>query len=208
MKILLVDDHVVVREGLKKILSEKLGDVIFGEAEDSTGMFDQVRKGPWDLVILDISLPGRSGFDALQDLRHQRPELPVLVLSIYPEDQFALRVLKCGARGYIGKERAQKELVEAVKKVLAGGTYVNPSFAEKVVLDLAADSRRAPHEKLSEREFEIMRMIASGKSVSEIADLLSLSVKTVSTHRARILEKMKMNNNAELTQYAVRNNLL
>lgn len=159
-------------------------------------------------MILDISLPGRSGFDALQDLRHQRPELPVLVLSIYPEDQFALRVLKCGARGYIGKERAQKELVEAVKKVPAGGTYVSPFFAEKVVLDLAADSRRAPHEKLSEREFEIMRMIASGKSVSEIADLLSLSVKTVSTYRARILEKMKMNNNAELTQYAVRNNLL
>jgi DNA-binding NarL/FixJ family response regulator len=208
MKVLLVDDHVVVREGLKKILTEKLDGVVFGEAENSADLFGQVRSTDWDIVILDISLPGRSGFDALQDLVREKEKLPVLVLSMYPEDQFALRVLKAGARGYIGKEKAQKELVGAVRKVLAGGTYVSPSFAEKLVMDMATDAGGPAHDRLSEREYEVMRMIASGKTVSEVAVILCLSVKTVSTHRARILEKMRMKSNAEMTRYCLENQLL
>ena len=164
-------------------------------------------KERWDVVILDITLPGRSGLDVLKDIKRHRPRLPVLVLSMHPEDQFAVRVLRTGASGYMTKESAPEELVGAIKKVLAGGRYVSPALAEKMASYLTIDVEKSPHERLSNREFLILRLIASGKTVSQIAEELSLSVKTVSTYRTRILVKMDMSSNAELTRYAIENQL-
>ncbi len=208
IRILIADDHAILRRGLKEILVDELKDAIFAEAGNAQQVLTDVRKQAWDLVILDITMPGRSGLDLLRDLKQLQPELPVLVLSMHPEDQYAKRVLRSGAAGYMNKETAPKELVTAIRKVLAGGRYVSAALAEKLASDLSADSARLPHERLSDREFEILRMIASGKTVSQIAEELHLSVTTVSTHRARILEKMDMANNAELMRYAMINALI
>jgi DNA-binding NarL/FixJ family response regulator len=208
MKILLTDDHAVVRQGLKLILADHFKDARFGEARNSTEALNRVAKENWDVMILDIKMPGRSGMETLRDVKRLRPKLPVLILSMNPEDQFAVRMLKIGAAGYLTKESAAEELVGAIKKVVGGGRYVSPSLAERMASYLTIDVQKAPHERLSDREFLVLRMIASGKTVSEIGKELFLSVKTISTYRARLLEKMDMKNNSELTHYAAQNNLV
>jgi two-component system, NarL family, invasion response regulator UvrY len=208
LKILIADDHAVVRRGIKQLLAEELRNATFAEAADAQETLESVRKQDWDLLILDVSMPGGSGLDVLKEIKVSRPELRVLVLSVHPEDQYAMRILKAGAVGYMTKEAPPMELVKAVRKVLAGGPYVSPSLAEKLATNLAADTGELPHEKLSNREFEVLRMIASGKTVTQIAKELSLSVKTVSTYRARVLEKMGMKTGAELTHYAIFNRLV
>lgn len=207
IRVLIADDHAIVRRGLKEILQCELEGVVCGEAEDAQQVLEQVRAQDWDLVILDITMPGRSGVDALREIRALQPKLPVLVLSMHPDSQYGKRVLKAGASGYMNKESAPEELIKAVRKVLTGGTYVSPAFAERLATDLRKDPRRPLHETLSDREFEVLRLIGTGKTVCDIANLLSLSDKTISTYRARILEKMNMKTNAELTRYAIQNNL-
>jgi DNA-binding NarL/FixJ family response regulator len=208
MKILITDDHAVVRQGLKQILAEEFTRAEFGEATNAQEAIDRVWKENWDVVVLDITMPGRSGLEVLKEIKKSRPKLPVLVLSMHPEDQFAVRILKIGASGYMTKESAPNELVGAVKKVMAGGRYVSPSLAEKMASYLAIDVHTPPHERLSDREFLVLRLIASGKTPTAIAKELALSVKTISTYRMRILEKMNMSNNAELTHYAIQNRLV
>lgn len=205
-KILIVDDHEVVRAGVKKIIEEQIGAIIFDEASTVPGALRLVREEDWDAVILDISLGDRSGLEVLKELRQVRPRLPVLILSLHSEEQYARRAFKAGASGYITKDSLRTELIKAINKVIGGGVYVSPALAERLVIDLG--SNRAPHEALSNREFEVMRLIASGKTVGEIAKLLSLSDRTISTYRARILEKMGMKTNAELTHYAIQNKLV
>jgi DNA-binding NarL/FixJ family response regulator len=208
IRVLIADDHAIVRRGLIEILLRELKDPVCGEAENAQQVLAQVQSQPWDMVILDVSMPGRSGIDVLTDLKVAKPKLPVLVLSMHPEDQYGKRVLKAGAAGYMNKNSAPEELIKAIRKVLAGGRYVSQALAEKLALDLSEKHVQLPHESLSAREFEVLRMIASGKTVSQIADGLHLSVATISTYRARILEKMKMTTNAELMQYAFRNRLV
>jgi len=208
MKILITEDHAVVRQGLKLILADHFRKAVFGEARNATEALARVWKEKWDVVVLDITMPGRSGLEVLKEIKRSRPKLPVLILSMHPEDQFAVRLLKAGAAGYLTKESAGDELVGAIKKVVAGGRYISPSLAERMASYLTMDVQKAPHERVSDREFLILRMIASGKPVSQIARELSLSVSTVSTYRARILEKMDMKNNAELTHYALQKELV
>lgn len=208
MKILITDDHAVVRQGLKQILAEEFTRAVFGEATNAQEAIDCVWKENWDVVVLDITMPGRSGLEVLKEIKKSRPKLPVLVLSMHPEDQFAVRLLKIGAAGYMTKESAPAELVGAVRKVMAGGRYVSPALAEKMASYLAVDVQIPPHERLSDREFLVLRLIASGKTPTLIAHELGLSVKTISTYRMRILEKMSMANNAELTHYAIQNQLV
>jgi two-component system invasion response regulator UvrY len=207
MKILLTDDHAVVRQGLKLILADYFRKAEFGEARNATEALNCIAKKGWDVMILDITMPGRNGLDLLMDVKRLRPKLPVLVLSMHPEDQFAVRLLKTGAAGYLTKESADTELVVAIKKVIGGGRYISPSLAERMASYLTIDVQKAPHERLSDREFLVLRMIGSGKAVSQIARELSLSVKTVSTYRARLIRKMDLKNNAELTRYVMQNNL-
>jgi DNA-binding NarL/FixJ family response regulator len=202
MRILIADDHAVVRRGLRQILAENFKRATIGEAANSQEALERVWKEPWDIVILDLTMPGRSGLDVLKEIKRSRPKLPVLILSMHPEDQFAVRLLKAGASGYMTKECAAEELVGAVNKAVAGGRYVSLALAEKLASLIVHDVQAAPHESLSDREFMILRMIASGKPVSAIARELSLSVKTVSTYRARLLEKMSLSNNSELVHYA------
>jgi two-component system invasion response regulator UvrY len=208
LKVLLADDHAIVRGGLKEILLRHMESVECGEAENAGQVLAQIRGYAWDLLILDITMQGPSGLDILADIKLLRPELPVLVLSMMPEDQFGKRVLEAGAGGYLKKESAPEELIQAIRKVLAGGRYVSPALAEKLVLDLNAGPNRPIHEGLSAREFEILVMLGSGKTVGQIAEEIHLSVTTVSTYRARILEKMNMSTNAELMRYAFRNRLV
>jgi two-component system invasion response regulator UvrY len=197
----------VVRHGLKQILTDEFKRATFGEARNAQEALDLVWKQEWDVVVLDITMPGRSGLDALREIKKSKPRLPVLVLSMHPENQFAVRVLKAGASGYMTKESAPEELVDAVKKVFAGGRYVSAALGETLAASLSI-SHRAPQEKLSDREFQVLRLIASGKMATEIARELSLSVKTISTYRTRILEKMGMKNNAELMHYAIQHRLV
>jgi two-component system, NarL family, invasion response regulator UvrY len=197
-----------VRHGLKQILADEFKKANFGEARNGQEVLDSVWKQPWDVVVLDITMPGRSGLEVLKEIKKAKPKLPILVLSMHPEDQFAVRVLKSGASGYMTKESAPGELVGAVKKIMAGGRHISPSVAEIMASYITMDSKRPPHEQLSNREFQVMRMIASGKTVSEIARMLSLSVRTISTYRARILEKTGMKTNAELTHYAFQHSLV
>lgn len=208
MRILIADDHAIVRRGLKLILSEEFSRVVFGEACNGQEVLDQVWKQDWDIVVLDITMPGRSGLEVLKELKQVRPKLPVLILSMHSEDQFGMRVLKAGAAGYMTKENVPEELVKAIKKVIAGGKYISPGLAEQLAFNLDQDMGRPLHEKLSDREFQVMRMIASGRTVKEIAEELALSMKTISTYRTRILEKMKMKSSAELTHYAVKSKLV
>jgi len=197
-----------VRHGLKQILADEFKRATFGEGRNAQEALDLVWKENWDVVVLDVTMPGRSGLDVLREIKKHRPRLPVLVLSMHPENQFAVRVLKRGASGYMNKESAPAELVGAIKKVLAGGRYVSTSLAEKLATYLSSDSQKPAQELLSDREFQVLRLIASGKIVSEIARELSLSVKTISTYRTRILEKMGLRNNAELMHYAMQNQLV
>jgi two-component system, NarL family, invasion response regulator UvrY len=208
IKILITDDHAIVRRGLRQILSETSDIIVADEAETAHQLLELLPKKEYGVLILDISLPGRSGFDILKQVKILRPNLPVLIHSMHSEDQFAVRVLKAGASGYITKESAPEELITAIRKVYAGGRYVSAALGEKLALGLAGDSSKAPHETLSDREYQIMYLIASGKMSKDIARELSLSVKTVSTYRARVLEKMKMKTNADLTRYAIMNNLV
>jgi len=208
VRILIADDHAVVRQGLKQILAPAFKRASFGEAANSQQALERVWKEAWDIVILDLTMPGRSGLEVLKEIKRAHPKLPVLILSMHPEDQFAVRLLKAGASGYMTKESAPEELVGAVKKAIAGGRYVSAGLAEKMALLLVNDVKVAPHETLSDREFLILRLIATGKTVGIIARDLSLSVKTISTYRARLLEKMGMVNNAQLLHYAFQNNLV
>ena len=208
MKILIADDHPILRRGLKDILRRDLEGAVFGEAGNAQQVLSDVQSQDWDLVILDVAMPGRSGLDVLRDLQALRPKLPVLVLSMHPEDQLGKRVLKAGASGYMNKESAPEELIKAVRKVLARGKYVSPALAERLAVDLHEVSGEPLHETLSDREFEVLRLIGSGRTTSEIAEMLHLSTPTVSTYRTRILEKMKMTTTAELIKYALRNRLV
>lgn len=207
MRILLADDHAILRNGLKLILAGAFKDVEVGEAEDCQHALAAALAHSWDLVILDIAMPGRGGLDVLKELHAQRPKTPVLVLSMYSERQFAVRAFRVGASGYLTKASAGAELLKAVDRILAGGRYVSTALAEQLADELGGATAGVLHERLSDREFEILRLIASGKTVKEMADELSLSGNTVSTYRARILEKMKMRTNAELTHYAISNKL-
>ena len=197
-----------MRQGLKQVLADDFKRATFGEARNAQEALDLVWKGKWDVVVLDITMPGRSGLEVLREIKRVHPKLPVLILSMHPEDQFAVRVLKSGAAGYMTKESAPEELVGAIKKVIAGGRYVSNSLAEMMAQYLDVDVNKPPHERLSDREFQVLRMLASSKTVTEVAKELSLSVKTISTYRGRILEKMAMKTNAELTHYAIQNRLV
>jgi len=208
IKILIADDHAIVRKGLKQIIAETTDMVVADEACDGQEVLGKLRKDSFDMVLLDIAMPGKTGLDILRELKAENPKLPVLVLSMYPEEQYAVRVLKAGASGYLTEESAPDELIAAIRKVSLGKRYVTPSLAEKLAFNLQVDADKPLHENLSDREYQVMCMIASGKTVGEIAEKLSLSAKTISTYRARILEKMKMKNNAEITHYAIQNRLV
>lgn len=207
-RILVVDDHTIVREGLKRILADAPELRVAGEAASGTEAIKLVREGRWDVMLLDVSLPGANGLEVLRAVKELAPKLPVLVLTMHPEDQYALRMLKAGAAGYLTKEGAPAQLVTAIRKVAAGGKYVSAAVAEKLAWEFERKKQPATHEDLSNREFEILRHIASGKTVSQIAQELHLSVKTISTYRARLLMKLNMKSNAELTHYAIKAGLV
>lgn len=208
IRILIGDDHAIVRAGLKQIVSDEPDMVVAGEADSGSMVLDMVSRAEWDIVLLDIKMPGRGGLDVLKQLHDERPKLPVLILTMYPEEQFAVRCLKAGASGYLTKESAPDELVAAIRKVMDGGIYVSRSFAEKLAFGLQTDSEQLPHESLSDREHQVMLLMASGKTVSQIAEQLSLSPKTIHTYRSRILEKMRMKTNAEIMHYAIKHGLV
>ncbi len=208
IKILIADDHAIVRQGLKQILADTPDLAVRGEAQTGQEVLNKVRTGEWDLVVLDLAMPGRGGLDVLKELKRERPKLPILVLSIYPEDQYAVRVLKAGASGYLTKESAPEELIKAIRKITAGGKYVSSYVTEKLVFNLGRDAETPPHETLSNREYQVMCLIASGKTVKDVAKEMALSIKTISTYRVRILEKMKMKSNSELIHYGIRNQLV
>jgi len=209
VRILIGDDHAVIRKGLRQILLEKYPSAIIEEAKDAEGLISKAMAGKYDVIISDLSMPGRSGLDVLEYIKQNFPAIPVLILSSYPEEQYAIRTLKAGASGYLSKETAPEELVKAVELLLQGRKYISSSIAEKMAEYLEqGGARKVPYETLSDREFEVFKLIAAGKPVSEIAEKLSLSVTTVSTYRARILAKMDMKTNAELTMYCLQNNLI
>jgi two-component system, NarL family, invasion response regulator UvrY len=208
IRIFIADDHAVVREGLKHILSEMPDVLVAGEAGNGQEVLEKVGRKEYDLILLDIAMPGRDGLEVLKDLKLQKPKLPVLILSMFPEEQYALRALKSGASGYLTKDSIPDELIKAVRKVLKGGKYVSSSFSDKLLFSFDSDAEKPIHETLSDREYQVLRMIGSGKTLQSIADELSLSVKTISTYRTRILEKMGMKNNAELTHYAIKRHLV
>lgn len=208
IRVLVADDHPLLRSGLKQAFAEEADVAVVGEAEDSDQVLRRIDEQEWDVVVLDIAMPGRGGLDALREIRKRRPTLPVLILSMHPEDQFAVRAIKAGASGYLSKSNASGEIVRAIRKVLTGKKYVSPSLAETLANALESDGDDLPHERLSDREFQVMCKIASGKTVSQIAVEISLSVKTVSTYRARVLEKMNMRTNSDLTRYAIQKGLV
>ena len=208
IRILIADDHPIVRAGFKQVLSETPDLVVADEAGNGQEVLEHLKKKKYDVVLLDISMPGKNGLEILKELKTDYPKLPGLILSIYPEEQYAIRALKAGAAGYLTKASAPHELISAIRKISVGGRYISASLAEKLANYLDVDMTKSPHETLSDREHQVMRLIASGKTVSEIAKNLNLSVKTISTYRTHILEKMKMKNNAEITLYAVQNKLV
>lgn len=208
INILIADDHPIVREGLKQIISETNDMTVADEAGSGREALDLVRKKEYDLLLLDISMPGRNGLEILKELKSEYPKFPVLILSIYPEEQYAVRAFRAGASGYLTKASAPNELISAIRKIVNGGRYVSESLAEKLTYYLDEDSLRPPHDLLTDREYQVMLMLGSGKTVKEIAEELFLSVKTISTYRTHILEKMKMKNNAEVTLYVVKNKLV
>ncbi|MBN2027249.1 MAG: response regulator transcription factor [Actinobacteria bacterium] len=207
-RVLVVDDHAVVRRGLIQILAEERDIEELGEAGSAHELLELIEAEDWDIVVLDITMPGKSGIDVLKDIRSLRPGLPVLVLSIHPEDRFAIRALRAGAAGYITKDSASDEIIRAIRTVLGGGKYLSPAATGKLASFLERDSEKPLHVTLSDREFQVMVMIASGKTVGDVAKELCLSDKTVSTYRARVLSKLDLKNNMELTRYAIRNRLI
>jgi DNA-binding NarL/FixJ family response regulator len=208
MRILIADDHAIVRKGLKGILLEEYPTAFIGDACDAEELVKMVFEDTWDLIISDLSMPGRSGLDALKQIKQSYPKLPVLIMSIYPEDQYAVRAIRAGASGYFNKNSIHEELFKAIESVRRGKKYITPAVAEKLADALPLDQTSKPHQSLSDREFEVFKLLASGKMVSEIGHQLSLSSNTVSTYRSRILEKMNMHSNGELMRYAMEQNLL
>lgn len=209
MKIIIADDHALIRKGLKEILQPVKGLVLLDEAENGSELLLKISQNDYDIVVLDISMPGKSGLDVLKDIRRLKPDLPVLILSVYPEEQYAIRVLKAGASGYMTKDSAPDDLVNAIKKIVSGGKYISPSLAEILASEIKSGGTiKQLHENLSDREFQVMKMIAAGKTIKEISAELFLSPKTVSTYRTRIYEKMKFSSKAELTGYAIKNQLI
>ncbi|WP_347249660.1 response regulator transcription factor [Zoogloea sp.] len=207
IRVLIADDHAIVRQGLRQILSDTPDLTVAGEAENGVQAVQLVRSGEWDVVLMDVSMPDRNGIDALKLIKKEYPRLPVLILSMYPEEQYAIRALKAGASGYLTKQSAPDLLVTAIRQVASGKKYVSPSLAEELANAIGEDTERPAHEKLSDREYQTLCMIASGKTPTEIAEALNLSVKTVSVYRARLLEKMHLRNNAELTHYGLKHGL-
>ncbi len=208
IRILIADDHAIVRRGMKQILLEQYPSADIAEAGDAETLVAKVVEGGWDIVITDMNMPGRSGLDALHQIKQIDPALPVLIMSMYPEDQYALRVIKAGASGYLGKETIHDNLVNAIETVRKGKRFITPSIAEKLADAIDTAKKSESHELLSDREFDVFKLLANGKSVTDIATQLSLSATTVSTYRSRILEKMQMKSNAELARYAVENRLI
>lgn len=208
IKILIADDHAIVREGLKQIVAEETDMVVVGEAANSNELFDLLKKEKFSILILDINMPGKSGLEALKDIKQYYPELPVLILSMYSEDHYGLRSLKAGASGYLKKASAPEDLVVAIRKIISGKKFISPALAEKLADNISKTKTQFLHENLSDREYQIMCSIAAGKSAEEIADELSLSINTIYTYRNRILEKMSMKSNVELTQYVLQNKLI
>ena len=208
MTVLLIDDHDLIRAGLKHLLDASLGKMFVGEARNAEQALALVAQQSWDIAITDTSLPGRSGLDILGEFRALRPKMPVLVISALSEDEIALRVLKSGAAGFVHKETSGDNLIDAIRKVLAGGKYVSPTLAEKLAMHMTAPPAEDPHKKLSNREYLVMTMLAAGKTLTEIGKILSLSIKTISTYRSRILHKMQLDNNSELTRYALKHGLV
>lgn len=208
IKIIIADDHIIIRAGIKQLLEGAHDMVVAGEASDGQKLMQEIQKNHYDAIVIDISMPGRNGIEIIKQIRASGDKTPILALSYYPEEQFAIRVLKAGACGYMNKDVQPEELVEAIYKVARGGTYVSPAVAEKLAMNINMTQDTSPHESLTDREYEVFLKIAGGMTVSEIADEMFLSVKTVSTYRARILEKLNLKNNAEITYYAIRNNLI
>jgi two-component system, NarL family, invasion response regulator UvrY len=207
MRILVCDDHPIVRRGLREILEQAGGPVTVGEAASAAEGLARAQKQPWDTVVLDITMPGRSGLDLLKELKNEYPNVPVLVLSVHPAEQYAVRVLRAGASGYLTKESAPDELLTAIRRIVRGGRYISPSVGETLADDIGRPAEQLPHHGLSDREFEIVRLLAAGKRVSEIAHQLHLSVKTVSTYRARVLQKLNVRTTAEIMRYAIMHGL-
>ncbi len=208
MNVLIVDDHELVREGLKKVLLKHSDIKLVGEATNGEELFDILREAEVSLVILDITLPGRSGLDLIHDLRSQYPKLHILILSMHPEERFALRALKAGASGYLSKDAAATELINAIRKISGGGRYISASLAEHLANNLDKDLGKLPHENLSNREFEILRLIGKGKSVGQIAEELMLSVNTITSYRTRMMEKMNFTSTAQIIRYVIEHNLV
>jgi two-component system, NarL family, invasion response regulator UvrY len=208
IKILIADDHAVVRRGIMQILSEEKDIEVLGEASNSDEVLEQLYDQKWDLIILDLIMPGKSGLDTLIQIKQRIPELKVLVLSMHPEEEIAIRVLKSGASGYLKKDSVPEELIKAIRKVNGGGKYISSTLAESIFLAMDKDISRPPHEELSEREFQVLCLIATGNALSDIGKELSLSVKTISTYRTRVMEKLKLKTNIELTHYAIKHKLI
>jgi two-component system invasion response regulator UvrY len=208
MRVLVVDDHAVVREGLKRVLARMEGSVYIGEAGNAADALKLVRDAKWDCALVDIAMPGKTGLELLRDLLREQPDLPVLILSMYPEEQYAVRTLRAGASGYLTKESAAEQLLVAINTILRGEKYLSPRMATQIASAVSGPAGRAPHEDLSDREFMVLRLISSGATAGEIAKRLSLSVKTVSTYRSRILRKLHLDNTAQLIAYAVKSGLV
>ncbi|MDH3286896.1 MAG: response regulator transcription factor [Betaproteobacteria bacterium] len=208
IRVLLADDHTIVRAGLKELLSETGDIAVSGEANNGAEALARIREGDYDIAVLDMSMPGRSGIELIRQVKQEKPRLPILVLSMHSEEQYAVRALKAGASGYLTKESAADQLVAAIRRIAAGGAFVTPETAQRLALDVNNAATAAPHTLLSDREFQVLRLIAGGTSVSEIARQLSLSVKTISTHKTRIMRKMQLANQAELIRYAIEHKLL
>ena len=208
IRVLVADDHTIVREGLKQILAKHSDLKVAGEAANGNDVLKLVREQEWDVLVTDMSMPGRNGIELIKLVKEARPKLPVLVLSMYGEEQYAVRAIRAGASGYLNKESATEQLVAAIRKIAAGGVHVSTAAAEALFNNVRGGQSAQPHEQLSDREFQVLRLIAGGNSVSDIATALNLSPKTVSTHKTRILEKMQMSNQAELIRYALEHRLL
>ncbi|HWV45365.1 MAG TPA: response regulator transcription factor [Nitrospira sp.] len=207
LKVLVVDDYPLFRRGVKDLVNEGFQGAKIGEAGNAFEMLELLRRRPWDVAVLDINMPGMNGLDALKQVKQEFPKLPVLILSMYPEEQYAIRMVKAGADGYLTKSSAPEELVKAITKVRSGGKYVSPSLAEALIVTIRPGAAKEPHQWLSDREYQVLCFIGSGKTVGEIAGRMNLSVSTISTYRARILEKMGMKTNAELTRYVLQHGL-
>lgn len=208
IKILIVDDHVIVRKGLRQILADTSDMQVVDEANNGQEALNKISKNDYDMVLLDISMPGRCGMDLLKEIKSRKPKLSILMLTMHPEEEYAVRALRAGASGYLTKESASEELISAIRIISRGGKHISISLAEKIACHLKADRDMPPHESLSDREYEVLCLIASGKPVKNISDTLSLSAKTISTYRSRILRKMNLQNNAEITHYAIKNQLV